>query len=379
MYVHSHQLEHLLEPRHYTDPVFFRREMEAVFRPSWQLAGSIAEMPKEGDFRTFTLLGRPVIMRNLGGGRLQAYENVCAHRHCMLTDAERGRMPKLRCQYHGWEYDEHGNTGKIPDAKCFRPWDRENSHLRLFPTRTVGELIFVSLNEDPPELEDYLGDYHGLFTDSFGGEFRLCWSYTFRFKANWKIPCENTLEMYHLPCLHTKTLRAYGKEEDYEHVLGEGWSTLHTREYIPWVTALQNWVLRRVGREPTGNYTHHFAHPNFVYIGTDVVRIAETFHPVSVDETEQRVWAYSVRGSRRNPLALYSGWLMSKFARTVTRRIMNEDLPIFEDVQRGVSASRHTGVIGSLEERIYTLQKYVLEPTSVPVTSRSYPLPPRRL
>ena len=40
---------------------------------------------------------------------------------------------------------------------------------------------------------------------------------------------------------------------------------------------------------------------------------------------------------------------------------MTEDLGIFADQQQGLSTSRHKGVIGTREERIYAFQKYLLE------------------
>src|SRR5918995_701064 len=93
-------------------------------------AGSLAakrsarsELANPGDFLTFDLLETPILLRNFDG-ELRALLNVCPHRHSKLTEKPRGNTEKLRCQYHGWEYNAEGGTGKIPDAKAFRPWDR---------------------------------------------------------------------------------------------------------------------------------------------------------------------------------------------------------------------------------------------------------------
>ena len=42
-------------------------------------------------------------------GEPRAYVNCCPHRLSQLTHAERGRQCRLKCQYHGWEFD--GKSG----------------------------------------------------------------------------------------------------------------------------------------------------------------------------------------------------------------------------------------------------------------------------
>lgn len=363
MYVHQHQLEHLLKPFHYTDPEFFQHEIKTLFEPTWHLAGCRSEIPRQGDFLTFELFDRPIILRNCGD-RFQAYENICAHRHTLLTSKPCGRMEKLRCQYHGWEYDDAGRTGKIPDAKCFRPFDRENAHLNLIRTESVGGIIFVTFNNDAPPIRTHLDDVSELYEESFNDDFRLVWRWNKRIATNWKVPVENTVEMYHLPCLHKKSFGTYPKEETCTHVLTERATTLHTLDYFPLLSKIQSWAIRRLGRTPTLKYWHHVIHPNLVFIGMDSFRLTEQFVPISPDETEQRVWLYAVQGKRWNPLALYIQFLMRFFVRSTTRKILTEDLPIFPAVQRGMRTSSHPGVIGSLEERIHVFQKWVLDETT---------------
>lgn len=57
-------------------------------------------------------------------------------------------------------------------------------------------------------------------------------------------------------------------------------------------------------------------------------------------------------------------WCIGK-ARTL--RIQREDEGIYVSQQKGLENSRHPGLIGSREERIYCFQRYVLTTTGLPV------------
>src|SRR5439155_8963074 len=153
--------------------------------------------PRPGDFLTTELLGEPLLLRNVDR-EPHAYLNVCAHRHCLLRSEPTGHDEQLHCQYHGWEYQDDGRTAKIPEAGCFRPWDRENARLRKFRTATCGELVFVCLAADAPGLEEFLGPFYPTCQAWFASPYGLKWSWQADYQANWKVPVENSLESYHV-------------------------------------------------------------------------------------------------------------------------------------------------------------------------------------
>jgi hypothetical protein len=45
----------------------------------------------------------------------------------------------------------------------------------------------------------------------------------------------------------------------------------------------------------------------------------------------------------------------------ITRRILVEDMGLYADIQRGLAASPHAGVLGRCEERIHAFQRYLVE------------------
>jgi phenylpropionate dioxygenase-like ring-hydroxylating dioxygenase large terminal subunit len=362
MYVHANQLGHLLKPEHYCGEPHYRAEMERLFLPGWHPVATRPELARAGDFVTLELLGQPLQLRNFDG-EVHAFENVCAHRHCLLTHRRAGNDPHFRCQYHGWEYTREGRTGRIPDAGCFRPFDRENARLRKFRAETCGDLVFVRLAEDGPELADYLGPYYRACTEFFAPPFQPAWKYEADYQANWKVPVENTLEAYHIPCLHRKTFGQKPTEENSEHELNERYSFLRTPEPPTLARVMQNWMVRRLGVTPTNYYLHYMLHPNLTFISTDVLRLLQVFLPTSATTSHHLVLLYTLRGTRRGPGKYLIGRLLARLAAWVTRMIVSEDVPIFADVQRGLCHSTHPGVIGTLEERIHVFQDYVLRMT----------------
>jgi phenylpropionate dioxygenase-like ring-hydroxylating dioxygenase large terminal subunit len=358
MFVHASRLQHLLSPADYHDPGQYQRELDRLFLPAWHVVGTTDDLSQPGNFLTLDLLGQPLLVRNIDGA-IHTFLNVCAHRHCMLTSKPSGHDPLFRCQYHGWEYDRDGHTARIPDARCFRPFDRENAHLRKCRTERCGELIFVSLSDDGPDLRAFLGPYHDFCQASFASPWRLAWTWETTYQANWKVPIENSLESYHIPCLHAKSFGKVPAEESCTHDLAARYTTFRTPEPDQLATRIQAWFVRRLGLPLTRTYTHHHAHPHLTISSLDVMRLLQMILPTSPTSCVHRVWLYVPRGRGWNPwkrgLARTLGWAVKLAA----RQIILEDAPIFARVQRGLEASVHPGVLGTREERVFVFQEYV--------------------
>lgn len=367
MFQHQHSLRHLLRPEHYCSPAHYERELAELFRPAWQLATAKSELPRNGDFLTLTLFDRPMLIRN-SGGRFLAYENICSHRHCLLTEQPAGHQPQLRCQYHGWEYDDEGRTAKIPDARCFRPWDREHSRLNMFPVEPCGDLLFVSLEPPRCSLRDWLDPFFDETAAAFASPFwTLAHVWDYDCHCNWKVPCENTLESYHVPALHQKFFGDFLPDEELsEHRLDPRFTSL-TYAATSQLERRQAQLNRWLGGTPINEYRHRHIHPNTVLVSTDTINYALMYLPTSPTTVRIRVRLFAVRGTRRGPIASAVSWLAWRFAKSKTLQVHNEDRGIYAAQQIGLERSRHPGVIGSREERIYAFQKYVLESLGIPL------------
>jgi phenylpropionate dioxygenase-like ring-hydroxylating dioxygenase large terminal subunit len=362
MFTNETHLRHLLRPRHYTSDEQYRAELRHLFAPAWHPLATVGELSRPGDFLTFDLLETPILVRNFDG-ELRAFLNVCPHRHSRLTDLPRGNTERLRCQYHGWEFNKDGHTGKIPDAKAFRPWDRENSCLRPFRVETCGELVFVNLGDDAVSLRDWLGPLWDRWAPGFGGAYRYAMTWEQEFACNWKVVLENSLESYHIPQIHPTTFKDYPPESDCWHELDPRFTTFRTVVPGDYIGRWQARLVRWLGEPVTMDYWHHVRHPHVTFSSLDVHRMMMCVFPTGPTTCRYRSIVFTLRGRRRNPFAWAVGRFLRPIVVAVGKKVYAEDGSIYTSVQRGLEASPHAGVIGTREERVHVFQQYVLDHT----------------
>ncbi len=367
MFSHQNSLRHLLKPEHYCSPSHFELELDHLFRPHWQFLATKSELRHDGDFMTLEWFGRPILLRRSADNYL-AYENICSHRHCMLSNQERGNQPRLKCQYHGWEYDDQGHTAKIPDARCFRPWDRDNSRLNMYRVEACGDLLFVCLNPKAPSLREWLSPFFEETELRFQSPmWKLVHRWDYDCNANWKVPAENTLESYHVTALHPTSFGdTLPAEEKSEHQLESRFTAL-TFSSTMRIERIQARLSRWLGGQPTMTYLHRHIHPNTILVSTDSLTYVVMYLPTSPTTVRIRVRIFAIRGTRRGPLASYVSWIGGRIGRAKAVQIHSEDRAIYESQQKGLEYSRHPGVIGAREERIYYFQKYILESLGIPL------------
>ncbi len=362
MFQHQSCLRHLLRPWHYTDTGHYQQELELVLRPSWQFACTRQELPNDGDFITLELFGEPILIKNFAG-QLRAFLNVCPHRHCMLTCEAAGNSPGITCQYHGWEFKADGRTGKIPEAKAFRPWDREHSQLHSVGLDTCGDLIFVCLEPDrTPALPDWFAPLYDELATAFTSPlWRMAEIWDFECAANWKIPTENTLESYHVAAVHPRWLGGSLPDETMsEHHLDARYTTLRYDCNSP-MEEKQAKICDYLGGHTDHSYRHWHVHPNIAFCLTDTFNYLATCQPTSPTTCRVRTRMFALHGPRRNPFAQLLRYVVWRIGRRTMRAVFNEDRHIFDAQQRGIQASRHRGVIGTREERIYVFQRYLCD------------------
>jgi phenylpropionate dioxygenase-like ring-hydroxylating dioxygenase large terminal subunit len=368
MYLARSRLPHLLAPRDYFAPSRYARELTDALEPAWHLAGTADDLPRHGDFLTFELLGRQVLLRNVED-EYSAVANVCAHRHCLLTGERRGRAEKLRCQYHGWEYGDDGCATHIPQARWFAPLDaRSRPRLDRFRTATCGRLIFVSVVDDGPTLADQLGDAYELCAVKFGDAWSQSYGTDAVFPVNWKVPVENALEAYHVPSVHPTTFREDPGEARSTHRIERKRTEMTTG--LPFsahsriddlMQRLEGSFLRMLGSPVTGTYRHVHCFPNLLLSFTDSLGLAQCIIPTGPSGSRNVVRLFGTGAALKPAWKRGAARLWSKIVAWVTRRILQEDFRFYEQVQRGLEASEQAGMLGRCEERIHAFQHWLLE------------------
>lgn len=363
MFLNDTHLPQLLTPDEYTSAAQYERELERLFLPSWQFAGTTSQIPNDGDYFTFELFGRPLVVWNRAGA-VHAFFNVCPHRFSRLTDQPCGHAaPHLVCQYHGWEFDCGGDTRKIPDARSFKPMTKGALGLERCHVETIGQLIFVNVSEHPPALSESLGPACDVARDLCSADRKHYFTLDIPVAANWKTKIENALESYHVDLVHPTTFGRTPEPERCTHELFEEGSTFTSIE--PCERFSDRLVHRLAHLEPDVEYKHWLYFPNLMFGKMRLFTWVESILPVS--PTQMRIFTafFCYRGREGRLRSRLLERALANWGRKFFTKVSYEDANILPEVQRGLSApvQPSTGVISIREERCWHFQKYVLNAT----------------
>jgi nitrite reductase/ring-hydroxylating ferredoxin subunit len=99
------------------------------------------------------LLGERLLAFRDSEGRAGLIDEFCAHRGASLF-LGRNEECGIRCSYHGWKYDIHGQCVELPSAPQIAPKMR----IKAYPCIERGDVIWAYMGPpdkqpDPPELE----------------------------------------------------------------------------------------------------------------------------------------------------------------------------------------------------------------------------------
>jgi len=150
----------------YQNEAVRQQDQQRIFAgPTWNYLCLEADLPQQGDFRT-TFLGEMLVIVVRGAdGEIYAFENRCAHRGALIALDDSGHADDFSCVYHAWRYDLEGNLkgvafqngingkGGMPDSFCL-----EQHGPRKLRIATLSGLVFGSLHDDVPPIDEYLGD-----------------------------------------------------------------------------------------------------------------------------------------------------------------------------------------------------------------------------
>lgn len=194
----------------YNDPEIFQLELDRIFSRCWIFIGHESELPKPGDYVTRKIANDPYILIRDEHGEIRCLLNACRHRGVPLCRAEKGNTSHFRCPYHNWIYKNTGEWIGAPEkARAYRKLDSSEWGLLSVPRlATYRGLIFASLAEEGPSLEEYLGDMRFYLDGIFGlhesGMVVIGEPQRWRVKADWKSAAENNTagDNYHAPQLH---------------------------------------------------------------------------------------------------------------------------------------------------------------------------------
>jgi phenylpropionate dioxygenase-like ring-hydroxylating dioxygenase large terminal subunit len=195
----------------YQDEEIYREEQKKIWLgDTWSYLCLEAELPQPKSFVTTFIGAMPVVVTRDAAGALHAWENRCAHRGALVCMQPRGSAERFSCIYHNWTYDHAGNltnvafrrgiAGKGGMPEDAKPESQAPKKLRVC---AVGGLVFGTLSEKTPSLEDYIGpEVLPRLKRVLKKPLKLLGTYTQVLPNNWKLYMDNVKDTYHASLLH---------------------------------------------------------------------------------------------------------------------------------------------------------------------------------
>lgn len=190
----------------YTSPEFYKREVEQVWKRSWQMACREEHVPNVGDYHLYEIADVSLIIVRVAADQIKAYYNACLHRGRTLCDASEGHLARFRCPFHGMMWRLDGQLGHVPAEWDFPHIQADDFRLEEVKVDTWGGFIFVNMDDDAISLRDFLGDFTEQ-ADAWGLEDRYIAAHVgMIIPANWKVAQEAFVEDYHSMATHPQMM-----------------------------------------------------------------------------------------------------------------------------------------------------------------------------
>ncbi|ASV87086.1 putative Ring hydroxylating alpha subunit [Ochrobactrum quorumnocens] len=196
-----------LEQKFYTDPDYYKLDLENIFYRDWLFVGHDCELPKTGSYMTVQVGAYPVLIVRDAQGGIRAFHNSCRHRGSRICSAEKGTTAKLVCPYHQWTYELDGRllfARQVgPD---FKPAEYGLKHVHC---ETVAGYIYVCLADEAPDFNSFRALVEPYLAPHSIKEAKVAFESSIIEKGNWKLVWENNRECYHCAANHPELCRTY--------------------------------------------------------------------------------------------------------------------------------------------------------------------------
>ena len=198
---------------YYTDPAYFERESDRLFRRMWLFAGRDDDAPAPGSYVTRRFGAARVLLVRDEAGQLRAFHNVCRHRGTLLCPSPEGQLRgAIQCAYHAWTYRLDGGLHKAPHMDKVEGFRVDDWPLLSIPIAIWEGNVFVYLGDltgdaEPPPLSAHLDGVDVRFRNWAMGQLRTVARRTYELHANWKLVISNYHECLHCPNAHPQLVK----------------------------------------------------------------------------------------------------------------------------------------------------------------------------
>ncbi len=189
-----------LDQAFYLNKSIFDLEFEHIWKKYWLFAGTVAEIPKSGDYFTYKVGNESIIIIRGNENEVFAHYNTCRHRGSLICLEQKGNAPKLLCPYHQWVYNKDGSLFKAR----LMPDDFNKNDYGLIPVhlKIIEGFIFISLADSPPDFSFVERDFSPFLKPFQLNKTKVAFQKTYELRTNWKLIAENFRECYHCGPAH---------------------------------------------------------------------------------------------------------------------------------------------------------------------------------
>jgi nitrite reductase/ring-hydroxylating ferredoxin subunit len=194
----------VLPPSCYTEPDFFRFEVETVLKKQWILAGRVDQVANAGDYFTLTRYAEPAIILRDFEGHIRAMSGVCRHRaYPVASGAGNCGKKGFHCPYHGWRYRLDGSLAAAPYMQPGHKPDGEG--LPEFAVDIWQGFIFINFDREAEPVSSSLKTLDAVLEPFGMAEMKSSVMREIPWTGNWKATLDNFTEAYHQPFVHPTT------------------------------------------------------------------------------------------------------------------------------------------------------------------------------
>ena len=365
-----------LLPEAYRSAAFFDIERQQVFSRGWVAAGHVSDVAVTGAVRTASVAGQSIILTRDARGVLRGFFNVCRHRASRLVADEACQLKRFRCPYHSWAYALDGTLLGAPlfegsgipveyqpmfDTTGLPDFDKADYGLLPVHVASWANLVFVSLDAQPPPLETWLGDLPDRLAGYRLDEMAVVAERTYDIAANWKLIAENFMEYYHLPWVHPELVKV-SRIEDHHRFQGPGLytgmsTTPISRDTESGWTALTGMPHLDANDAVSGRFIWILPNVALAVLPNHVFTMLLT--PVAHGRTVERTTIGLPPHTAGDPSVAAALDELAAF----WHHVNSEDIEIVERVQQGIATEAYTGgrMCYRFEEPLHRFQNMVID------------------
>lgn len=331
------------------------RESAAIFRTGFQFVCLLPEVAQDKQFVCVEHASTSIVVQNFGG-ELRAFQNICTHRLNRIQYEPRGQRP-LTCRYHGWTFNRAGCPIGVGDrVELHGQTVEQRLALRRYRIETCGIFVFVCSEDHHGDLRAFLGAFHDVLAEisPFVGP-ETAFGHV-PHGANWKLLVENVLDNYHCGILHRESFVEFGfcrKPAEDTQVDGP-----HSSWHVPRVPvareALRKRALSHLSHRAYAHdsFFHIYIFPNLFVASTEGMSFYIGHALPTGPETSDLRFRYLAPQVELSPKQQVYQESLNLQTNASGLKIIEEDRPVLENIQRNMRVADRPGVHVRNEPRI---------------------------